>query len=117
MRSSLLFDAFAFFFDFIAVFTPSWLHFGFILGPLDPILARFGNFLALCWHHFGATLSPLGARAGTGCAGLVGLREASRIPSFDDTSLLRLAVDAKQLAMAWNSKVLQVRFNRSARSS
>ena len=84
-----------FFFDFFAVLIPSWRHFGSVLGPLDPILARFGRFLAICWHHFGATLGPLSARAGTGCAGLVGLREASRFQSFDDSFLLRLVVDAK----------------------
>ena len=113
--STHLFVALAFFSDFFTVLTPSWPHFGSILGPLGFILARFGKFLALCWHHFGATLGPLGARAGTGCAGLAGLREASRIQSFGDSFLLRVAIDAKQLAMAWNSKVLQIRFSRSAK--
>ena len=67
---------------------------------MGPILARFGRFLVLCWHHIGTMLGSLGAKAGTGCGGLVGLREASRIKSFDDSFLLRLAVDAKQLAIA-----------------
>ena len=54
--------AFAFFSDFFAVLTPSWLHFGSISVPLGPILARFWKFLAPCWHHFGAMLGPLGGR-------------------------------------------------------
>ena len=54
--SVLFLDTVAFVSDLLAVFIPSWSHFGSILGPLGPILARCSKLLAPCWHHFGAML-------------------------------------------------------------
>ena len=66
----------SFFFDFFAVLTPSWPHFGSISGPLGPILARFWKILAPFWLHFEASgrylwryVGHFGAIAGTGWAG------------------------------------------------
>ena len=62
LSSPVFFVGSMLFFDFFAVLAQSWLDFG-------GFGSRFSRFLAPCWHHFGAMLGPLGARAGTGWAG------------------------------------------------
>ena len=67
-----------FFFGFLAVLTPSWRHFGFVLAALDPIWGRFWRSLGSFWLHFGAKLALCWALLAQALAldGLVGLREA-----------------------------------------
>ena len=79
--SALFFVALVFFFDFSAILTPSWRHFGSIFAPLGPIWARFWRFLVPFWLHVGAKLALSWGTWAQALAldGLVGLREALRI--------------------------------------